>query len=235
MKKLKLRGRPPTKSHSALLYLRTAQGLSQRELSSKVELSPMDISKFERGHRCISLSKAISLARYFGVSCSSLLYDDFPAIFDRLKQPIPVDYAARERQVRRQAGRSKVGYEGEDWVYNLELEKLKGTSYAYAVNPNYSGNERSGFDILSFTRSGEWTYIEVKSSKGGMDEPFFMSAAELLFLERCLNEGLRYELHRVSYVRDPDKRERIIYSAQEVLEKFDREVNTFKFTPKEVA
>lgn len=235
MSKKKLRGRPPVKNHSALLYLRTANGMSQRELAAKVGLKPMDISRFEHGRRGLALPKAMALAQCFGVSCTSLLYNNFNEIFSRMKQPIQTNVAARERQQRRQAERSKVGYEGEDWVYQLELDKLAGTSYAYAVNPNYAGEERAGFDILSFDTNGEWIYIEVKTSKGGMDEPFYMSAAEFLFLETCLRDGVRYELHRVSFVNDPAKRERVIYSAKDVLEKFDREPNNYQFTPKEVA
>lgn len=235
MNKKKLRGRPPVKNHSALLYLRTARGISQRDLAAKVGIKPMDISRFEHGRRGLSLPKAMKLAQYFGVSCTSLLYDNFTEIFSRMNKPITINVAARERSQRRQLVRSKVGYEGEDWVYQLERDRLAGTPFAYAVNPNYAGEERAGFDILSFSETGEWIYIEVKTSKDDLNEPFFMTSAELLFLESCLRDGHRYELHRVSHVNDPDKRERVIYSAKEVLEKFDREPNSYKFTPREVA
>ena len=232
MSKKKKSGRPPAKNHSALLYLRTANGMNQQELADKVGLKPMDISRFEHGMRGLALPKVVALAQCFGVTCSALLRDDFKDIFARMTRPIQTNVAARERQERRQAGRSKAGYEGEDYVYQLELDKLSGTPFAYAVNPNYAGEERTGFDILSFTETGEWIYIEVKSSKGGLNEPFYMSAAEYIFQQNCLQEGVRYELHRVSYVSDPDKRERVIYSAKDVLEKFDCAPNNYEFTPK---
>lgn len=232
MSKKKRRGRLPTQNRSALLYLRTANGMSQYELAEKVGLKPMDISRFENGRRGLALPKAVTLAQCLGVSCSALLRDDFDEIFARMKKPIQINIAARDRQERRQAGRCKTGYEGEDWVYQLELAKLSGTPYAYAVNPNYAGEERAGFDILSFSETGEWIYIEVKASKGGINEQFHMPAAEYLFLENCLHDGVRYELHRVIYVNDPDKRERVIYSAKDVIEKFDREPSNYVFTPK---
>lgn len=232
MRKKKRSGRPPAMNRSALLYLRTANGMSQKELATKVGLRPMDISRFEHGFRGLALPKAMALAQCFGVSCTALLRNDFTEIFSRMKQPIQTNVAARERQQRRQDGRSKAGYEGEDWVYQSELDKLAGTPYAYAVNPNYAGEERAGFDILSFTETGEWIYIEVKASKGGMNEPFYMSAAEYLFLQNCLHDGVRYELHRVCFVNDPVNRERIIYSARDVLEKFDCQINNYQFTPK---
>lgn len=235
MMKRKRAGRPPAQNHSTLLYLRTANGLSQRVLGEKVGLRAMDISKFEHGRRGIALSKILPLAQYLGVSCSTLLYNNFTEVFARMKKPIETNVAARERQARRQAGRSKVGYEGEDWVYQLELAKLSGTPYAFAVNPNYSGDDHARFDILSFTTSGEFLHIEIKSTNGGLREPFYMSSSELAFLEDCLASGEHYELHRVIYAKDPNKRKRIIYTARDVLEKFDYEPNTYLFRLKEVA
>ena len=233
MMKRKRAGRPPAQNHSTLLYLRTANGLSQRVLGEKVGLRAMDISMFEHGRRGIALSKILPLAQHLGVSCSTLLYNNFEEIFARMKKPIETNAAARERHVRRQAGRCKVGYEGEDWVYQLELAKLSGTPYAFAVNPNYSCDDHARFDILSFTTTGEFVHIEVKSTDGSIQEPFYMSAAELAFLEDCIESGNRYELHRVIYAKEPCKRQRIIYTAKEVLENFSYEPNTYLFRLKE--
>ncbi len=226
-------GRPPVKNHSTLLYLRQAKGLSQRTLGAKVGLRSTDISKFEHGRRGISLSKIIPLAQYFGVSCSTLLNNDFKAVFASMNKPIEINEAARARNIERQLGRSKSGFEAEDWVYLQEQEKLKDTEYCYAVNPNYSVNERSHFDILSFTPDGDFIYIEVKGSKGGLEEPFFMSTAELAFLEECMIQGLNYELHRVIYAKDPEKRKRIIYTPKEVLENYIYEPSNYLFRLKE--
>ena len=128
----------------------------------------------------------------------------------------------------------------EEQVYTDQYKGIDygGETYTLAVFsspgdfPNYAGEERAGFDILSFTEAGEWIYIEVKASKGGMNEPFYMSAAEYLFLQNCLHDGVRYELHRVCFVNDPVNRERIIYSARDVLEKFDCQISNYQFTPK---
>ena len=128
---------------------------------------------------------------------------------------------------------AKIAYGNANLRYLQEQEKLKDTEYCYAVNPNYSVNERSHFDILSFTPDGDFIYIEVKGSKGGLEEPFFMSTAELAFLEECMIQGLNYELHRVIYAKDPEKRKRIIYTPKEVLENYIYEPSNYLFRLKE--
>ena len=239
MAKKKLCGRPPNRSankhESVLLYLRTAKGISQRELAEAVGFSPMEISRFENGKRGISLSKALKLSGYFGISCSALLWDDFTEVFSRMEHPIEPSQRQRENNHKRYEAREKTGYSGEDWVLELEHQKLVGTSYANAVNPNYANEEHSNFDILSFDRVGNRIYIEVKSTVSCADQPFYMSAGELRFLKECMASGVNYQLHRVYYVKDLERRGRVIYTAQEVLEYFEYKPNSYLMYPKKEA
>lgn len=52
-----------------------------------------------------------------------------------------------------------------------------------------------GFDILSFDDEGNPKYIEVKTTKGQVDKPFYISGSEL---ERSKKEGDNYYLYRLS-------------------------------------
>lgn len=231
MSKKKLCGRPTnrdaSKHESVLLYLRTAKGISQRELADALGMSTMEISRFENGWRGLTFSRAQKLANYFGVTPSALLWDDFTKVFERMTRPIETNQRQRERNHKRQEGRERIGYAGEDWIVEQERQKLAGTCYANAVNPNYANEEYTNFDILSFDRNGNRIYIEVKATVGCADQPFYMSAGELRFLEECLYAGKNYQLHRVCYANDPTQRDRVIYSAREVLEYFDRKPNSY--------
>lgn len=212
---------------SVLLYLRIAKGLSQRELAKSTGMTANDISRFENGKRGLFLTKVCNLAAFFGISCQALVFDDFGEVLSRITRPIEVNTQQRDRNHKRQESKESIGYAGEDWVTDLERQKLAGTPYANAVNPNFSGDDKTHFDILSFTPEGKWVYIEVKSTAGDADEEFFMSAAELRFLQECLCSGKRYELHRVYHVKDPALRAREIYTAREVLEQFTRSPNSY--------
>ena len=218
-------GRPSnlhsTGQESALLFLRTAKGLSQQELAEATGLTPNDISRFENGGRGLTLDKALILARHFSVSVNAILTDDFSEILSRVSTPISIDLRQRDTQRKRQAARERIGYAGEDYVYQLELKKLKDTPFANAVNPNYAGEAKTHFDILSATPKGRLIYIEVKTTSGDENEPFYMSSAEYNFLLDCIKRGRRYELHRVYYVDNPELRGRTIYSAQGVLREFE--------------
>lgn len=231
MAKKKLCGRPTNRSvdkhESVLLFLRIAKGISQRELAGELNMSAMEISRFENGWRGMPLSKVYKLATYFGVSRSALLWDDFAEVFSRMTHPIEPNQQQRQRNHQRQEARERIGYVGEDWVVEQERQKLAGTCYANAVNPNYGSEEHTGFDILSFDRDGNHIYIEVKATVGCADQPFYMSSGELRFLEECLYTGKNYQLHRVSYANDPERRERTIYSAREVLDYFERKPNSY--------
>ena len=53
-----------------------------------------------------------------------------------------------------------------------------------------------GYDIESFTLEGEPKPIEVKTTRGGLDTPFFMSRNEKEVSERMANNYRLYRLHR---------------------------------------
>lgn len=102
-----------------------------------------------------------------------------------------------------QAVHIEVGRKGEAWVAAREREKLSGTQYADAVEL-CSNAQCSSFDIKSRTLDGNILYIEVKTTEGLPELPFYMSADEYAFAEHCMVYGIPYELHRVHFINDDD-------------------------------
>lgn len=122
--------------------------------------------------------------------------------------------------LQQQADRLEIGRKGEAWVAAREEEKLAGTPFSARIDSSFS-SQASCYDIRSCTRSGEPLYIEVKSTGGDPDDPFYMSSQEYAFAEHCQCQGIPYELHRVHHVLDDRLRDEIIYSAEDVMSMFE--------------
>lgn len=123
--------------------------------------------------------------------------------------------------LRQQAERLEIGRKGEAWVTGREKDKLAGTQYAGSVEIS-SDAQRSSFDIKSRTNNGGCLYIEVKSTDGNPEAPIYMSADEYAFAKHCMEHSIPYELHRVHHVYDDDLRDEIVYTAEEVVNLFDK-------------
>lgn len=120
----------------------------------------------------------------------------------------------------RQAEFLEAGRKGETWVADREWEKLANTPYTACLDTGFS-QRSSCFDIKSSTLSGQPLYIEVKSTGGNADSPFYMTLSEYAFAAHCLRHGIPYELHRVYHVFDDWLRGEIIYSAEDILRDFE--------------
>ena len=214
------RERHPNPGNLAL-YLRTRAGLSQAHVARRIQLSPIDLSRFERGNQGILTGKAVRIARFYGLSLDDLVHDNYAAVLPKLP-PIPArDPAVKARFRRRQLQHLDIGDAGEAFVAALEREKLRGTPYENGVNEAYADDPNAGFDLMSFTPDGIPRYLEVKTTTGDENEPFYMSEGEFSFMMYCLENGLRYELHRVYRINDPKRAGVRIYTAQELMKTFD--------------
>lgn len=202
---------------SLALYLRTARGLTQREVAEGCGLTTNDVCRFELGHTAISYGKLQALANFYGVTTDALFCNDFRAMV-RQARPKVEGQGLRGRIHRRQTLCENVGDLGEWWVTQQEREKLKGTPWAGMVNANYARDPKAHFDLMSFDPdTGEEILIEVKATAKGPLARLYFTDQEWDFLQYCLEKNVRYELHRVYYVNDPDQRGREILTPQEVL------------------
>ena len=216
-------------------YLRIHKGLSMQKLGKACGLHPNQICDFEHGKRGLALGSALRLAAYLGVSLDDLAYDRYANILPTLP-PVPRrDPGVSRRLKQHQELCDRLGRAGEAYVARLEREKLAGTPYANGVNEAFADDPSAGFDIQSFTRDGHPICIEVKTTNGGADEPFYISMGERSLMEQCLLNGARYELHRVYHIFNKKKAGRVIYSAEELDKLFDFVPNDFRALRKKVA
>lgn len=217
----------PTSLH---LYLRTYAGLTQAQLAADMgsSMNAIDISRIERGSPKMTLGKIITIARYWNISVDDLVRNNYAPVLPKLS-PTPFrNPAVQERRRRRQLKKLDIGDAGEAFVAMRERQKLRGTPYEHGVNEAFADDPNAGFDVSSFTRRGEQTFIEVKTTSGDLDEPFFLTASERYFLLHCAEHGLHYELHRVYHMSSATKADIKIYSAQELLDFFDFEVCSYQ-------
>lgn len=132
----------------------------------------------------------------------------------------------KDPMLQQQAEHLEVGRKGEAWVAAREREKLCRTQYANSVETS-SNAQRSSFDIRSRTLDGNVLYIEVKTTEGVPETPFYMSADEYAFAEHCMAYGIPYELHRVHFMNDEDLCGEVVYSAEDVVNLFDKTVASY--------
>jgi len=70
-------GRKSILPESTLNVLRRWKGLTRVQLSRATGVAIQDIEYFEKGHRCMNINDVLQLARYFRVSATCLLQNDF--------------------------------------------------------------------------------------------------------------------------------------------------------------
>jgi hypothetical protein len=124
-------------------------------------------------------------------------------------EPLRVSEAAPPRfttnYLEREARNRSLGAAGELFVINFERARLISAGReALAGRIEHTAQVRGdheGFDILSFDVSGEERLIEVKTTKYGVDTPFFVSRNEVVTSER---RASRYQLYRLfAFRKDP--------------------------------
>lgn len=86
-----------------------------------------------------------------------------------------------------------IGNAGEKLVYNDQIEFVKRHAPEYLESVRHVSKldgDGAGYDICSFNADKKLVYIEVKSTTGKKETPFYMSASEYEF----------YELHKENYI-----------------------------------
>lgn len=116
--------------------------------------------------------------------------------YDKLKDKlkIPCDFDEWNKYIK------LIGDLGEKYVYEREVRKLieaKREDLAECVNADIAKDHNNGYDILSYTETGEELHIEVKATPGSLDTPFYISKKEWDRANEFKEQGKLYELHRV--------------------------------------
>lgn len=135
--------------------------------------------------------------------------------------PIPKDLSFKEeadnskrRGIKRdylqqQKAQMENGLEGEKFVMEIERKRLSSHENeklrAVADSIKHVSQQEGdglGYDVLSFDIKGDDVqeiYIEVKSTKGNIDTPFFMSPNELAFAREKKDQFRIYRLYKGEY------------------------------------
>lgn len=111
----------------------------------------------------------------------------------RKKSRATVFYARKFDYEKINKERKLIGDAGEEFVYNDQIKFVKNNIPEYVNcirHVSKLDGDGAGYDICSFNADKKVVYIEVKSTTGKKDTPFYMSASEYEF----------YELHRNNYI-----------------------------------
>ena len=170
-------GLRPLKNYQRLLADVVASQIQTLETLPLLPLSPS------------GLSEAPSLMLEQPPTLSALALDVPDYIAALVKKFDPV-----ERDLHNRA----LGRAGEELILNHQRQFLTGAGYQdLAKNVRWISDldgDGAGYDILSFTPKGEKRYIEVKTTTGWRETPFFVSRNEREF---CKNNTENYSLIRL--------------------------------------
>ena len=132
---------------------------------------------------------------------------------------------------------NEIGDQGEEFVLEFEIDRLVETLSLERTIATQNVQHLSrlqgdglGYDISSINDDGSPRYIEVKTTSGNFNQPFFMSENERRFFEEYGDSAFIYRVYNFNKeTRHGDVR---IISASELLCDFNFDTTTWKVTPK---
>ncbi len=223
----------PPNPLSVLLYLRTSRSLTLGQLGKICCISPNVLCQAELRNASMGIASLRRLADFFGVTLDALAKNDFSVIATLPPVTCVRTNAARKRLQANREKMEKIGDMGEDFVAALEREKLKGTPYEDKVNTALADDLKAVCDMMSFDPvTLQPILLEVKSTSGEEDEELHFSTEELEFLKHCAANGSPYKLYRVFHVGRKGGPGYRVYTAKEVLKRFDLEPSAYIARPK---
>jgi hypothetical protein len=126
----------------------------------------------------------------------------------------------------KQATSKFLGDAGENLVVEFEKLKLKNAGLNDKADLVSRVLDGRGFDVLSFDEKENEIHIEVKTTTGKEDEPFYISINEKEYLEEHPENYFLYRLHEFKF--SPDRTKYFILSAKEFLKKAEFNATNFE-------
>ena len=125
----------------------------------------------------------------------------------------------------------EIGIMGETFVYELEkatLNRINSSSLEYLEHTSKIKGDGTGYDILSYDEDNNLRYIEVKTTKGKLETPFFMSINEYDFYKYHIDN---YILARVyNFNKETQKGDVKYYKGSTIETTFDFHTSLYKVT-----
>ncbi|OLO37034.1 hypothetical protein BTR23_14710 [Alkalihalophilus pseudofirmus] len=82
----------------------------------------------------------------------------------------------------------EIGYKGEKFVLKLEKEQLSSDLAEKIIHVSIEEGDGAGYDILSYDSSGKPKFLEVKTTTGPKETPFYLTENEKAFFEEYKEE-----------------------------------------------
>ena len=117
----------------------------------------------------------------------------------------------------KQSAAKSLGDAGENFVIEREKKELEKNGLGDKADSVCKKEDGCGYDVRSFDKSGNEIHIEVKTTTGNIDEPFYMSINEKEFLEDHPKNYFLYRLHKFQY--NPSRTKCYILSAKDFMNK----------------
>lgn len=132
---------------------------------------------------------------------------------------------------------NEIGDQGEEFVLEFEIDRLIETLSIERAKALQNVQHLSrlqgdglGYDISSINDDGSPRYIEVKTTSGGFNQPFFMSENERRFFEEYGNSAFIYRVY--NFDKEARHGNVKIISSSELFSDFTFDTTTWKVTPK---
>lgn len=132
---------------------------------------------------------------------------------------------------------NEIGDQGEEFVLEFEIDRLIETLSLERAKAMQNVQHLSrlqgdglGYDISSINDDGSPRYIEVKTTSGDFNQPFFMSENERRFFEEYGDSAFIYRVY--NFDKEARHGNVKIISSSELFSDFTFDTTTWKVTPK---
>jgi len=143
-------------------------------------------------------------------------------VYDPKFTPTFTDY---EKEAREQKA---LGDQGEQLVIDFEKNALIAKGQPELAAEVGKADDGEGFDVRSFDENGDLVFIEVKTTKQGINTPFYLSRNELAFAK---NNPTNYCIYRL-YDYDPKLNTARYYTLQHVVDSIILQPTEYRVFPK---
>ena len=132
---------------------------------------------------------------------------------------------------------NEIGDQGEEFVLQFEIDRLiellsidRTTAIQNVQHLSRLQGDGLGYDIFSINDDGSPRYIEVKTTRGDYNQPFYMSKNEKHFFEEYEDSAFIYRVY--NFNRETRRGDVSIISQSELFANFTFDTITWQVTPK---
>lgn len=132
---------------------------------------------------------------------------------------------------------NEIGDQGEEFVLEFEIDRLievlsidRTSATQNVQHLSRLQGDGLGYDISSINDDGSPRYIEVKTTSGGFNQPFYMSKNEKNFFEEYGDSAFIYRVY--NFNRETRRGDVTIITQNELFTNFNFDTITWQVTPK---